>query len=127
MPTAEDRSAAAWLCAALPELRAGALGDERVLAWIDEAAAAVRDGASAVAACRRLGYPMRTEPEKNLSDLVPGSVVVDGFGLDTPQVQGDYHCPAGRCSRRAGPDGNGRQPSCQVDGAPMVLRAGPEP
>ncbi|WP_314178217.1 hypothetical protein [Streptomyces winkii] len=123
MPTSEDRSAAAWLCAALPELRAGALEDEQVLAWIDEAAAAVRDGESAVAVCRRLGYPVRTEPDKHSSDPAAGSAL-DDFGLDIPRVQGDYHCPAGRCPRRARPDAEGRQPLCQVDGAPMVLRAG---
>lgn len=122
MPTAEDRAAAAWLCAAVPELRAGALGDEQVLAWIDEALAAVRDGEPAVAVCRRLGHPTRAEPEKHSSGDLTG---LGDFGLDPVLVRGDYTCPTGRCSRRAQADAAGREPRCQVDDAPMILRAKP--
>lgn len=122
MSTAEDRAAAGWLCAAVPELRAGALDDEQVLAWIDEATAAVRDGEPAFEVCRRLGFPFRTEPEKSTHD-VNGLGTLDDFGLDPVTVRGDYHCPTGRCSRRAQADASGREPRCQVADAPMVLRA----
>ncbi|MEU6496866.1 hypothetical protein ABZ890_41945 [Streptomyces sp. NPDC046984] len=121
MPTAEDRALAGWLCAVAPELRAGALGDEEVLAWIDAALAAVRNGESAAPVCRRLGYPSRAEPDKHTGDLT----VLDDFGFDPVVVQGEYRCPAGRCSRRSQADESGREPRCQVDDAPMILRAKP--
>ncbi|GAB2883243.1 hypothetical protein [Streptomyces mayteni] len=121
MPTAEDRVAAGWLCAVAPELREGALGDEEVLAWIDEAVDAVRRGEPAAPICRRLGFPAREEPEKHTRDVDR----LDEFGLDPVLVQGDYHCPSRRCSRRAPADDSGREPRCQVDEAPMILRAKP--
>ncbi|MFD8569140.1 hypothetical protein [Streptomyces sp. NPDC057694] len=121
VPTVEERLAAGWLCAAAPRLRAGALGDEQVLAWIDAALAAVRDGEPAVPVCRSLGYPSRTEPDKNTHELT----ALDDFGFDPVVVRGEYRCPTGRCSRGAGADESGREPRCQVDDAPMVLRAKP--
>ncbi|WP_327365950.1 hypothetical protein [Streptomyces sp. NBC_01217] len=123
MSTADNRAAAAWLCAAVPDLLAGASEDEQVLAWIDQATQAVRDGEPAAAVCRRLGYSTRTDPDKHAGDMVG----LDDFGLDPVQVEGDYRCPAGRCSRRAHPDERGREPRCAVDDAPMVLRARPRP
>lgn len=123
MSTADNRAAAAWLCAAVPDLLAGALEDEQVLAWIDQARQAVREGEPAAAVCRQLGYSTRTDPDKTAGDLVG----LDGFGLDPVRVEGDYRCPAGRCSRRARPDESGREPRCAVDEAPMILRAGPRP
>jgi hypothetical protein len=119
LPTAEDRAAAGWLCAVAPELREGALGDEEVLAWIDEAMAAVRDGEPAAPVCRRLGYPVRDEPDKHMGELTG----LGDFGFDPTVVRGDYRCPSGRCSRRAQADESGREPRCQVDDAPMILRA----
>lgn len=56
MSSAEDHAATAWLCAALPRLRAGARDDDLVLAGIDEAAREVREDASAAQVCQDPGY-----------------------------------------------------------------------
>ncbi|PRY37411.1 hypothetical protein [Umezawaea tangerina] len=119
MVSAEDYAAAAWLCAALPALRAGAMGDDLVAARIEAAALAVRDGAGAAGVCRDLGYDADPAPTKS-ADLP----VLDDFGLDPVRVEGTYRCPHQRCFRRAHADERGREPVCSIGDAPMVLRAG---
>lgn len=119
LSSAEDHAAMAWLCAALPRLRAGAHGDELVLAGIEEAEREVRDGVPAAQVCRDLGYDPSPVPTKS-----GGLPVLTDFGLDPARVEGSYRCPTRSCPRRADPDGNGREPRCEVFDAPMILRAG---
>jgi hypothetical protein len=115
---AEDHAAMAWLCTALPRLRAGAQGDDLVLASLDEAQRSVRDGTPAAQVCRDLGYEASPPPTKS-----SGLPVLADFGLDPVQVQGRYRCPHQACPRRAQPDERGREPRCELFEAPMILRA----
>lgn len=121
-PTADDRAACAWLCAALPELQDAAADDDHALERLDRAVAAVRDGRSATEVSRLLGYEPAPDPDKSAGrpqDGRPESLV--GFGLDAVTVRGTYRCPRGRCMRRARADEDGREPRCIIDDAPMIF------
>ncbi|MEV6702490.1 hypothetical protein AB0M68_36040 [Streptomyces sp. NPDC051453] len=121
-PTPDDRAAAAWLCAALPELRDTAADDEYALERLDRAVVAVRDGRPAAQVGRLLGYEPAPDPDKSVGrpqDGHPESL--DDFGLDAVTVRGTYRCPRGRCARRTGADEDGREPRCVIDEAPMIF------
>lgn len=124
-PRADDRAAAAWLCAALPELQEAADGDDHALDRLDRAVADVRAGQSAAEVCRRLGFPARFDPDKSTGSYDGGQLAAGlaDFGLDPATVRGDYRCPQGRCGRRAKADPDGREPRCVIDGAPMLFRS----
>ncbi|MFE7267202.1 hypothetical protein OG842_02470 [Streptomyces sp. NBC_00376] len=123
-PTPDDRAAAAWLCAALPELQDAAADDDHALDRLDRAVAAVRDGRPAAEVSRLLGYEPAPDPDKSAGRPADGHPEsLDVFGLDAVTVRGTYRCPGGRCGRRAGADENGREPRCVIDEAPMVFRS----
>lgn len=122
--TADDRAAAAWLCAALPELQEALDADDYALDRLQQALTVVREGGPASQVCRELGYSPDPEPDKS---AVPGStgaeVSLTDFHLAVPAVRGDYRCPRGRCGRRAHADANGREPRCVIDDVPMTFRS----
>jgi hypothetical protein len=107
-----DDDLTAWLCANLPALRESA----RRFRWERELTAAldeIRAGGDAEPALRRGGLPVDALREAAASRGDP--VSLDGFGLERVPVTGHYSCPGPRsCGRRAGRDGNGHEPRCEV-------------
>lgn len=117
----EPRALALW-CAWLPELRARAVEGF----WTDRltrAEARVREGSSAVAACRKFGLtgPSGPPPSSRGEPLTPGVVVAPGLDPVPSVGRGSYTCPQRRCPRRASRDDSGRPPTCTLfDGASMI-------
>jgi hypothetical protein len=115
----DERSALAFLCANLGDLRASAergSWSDLLDMYVDE----VRDGGSALAACRDLDL---LSPDETLRTDVRVA------GLPPVRLIGDYRCPRNnrqkRCTRRADRDPNGRRPLCALADEPMVFETRP--
>jgi hypothetical protein len=109
--------ALALLCAQLPQLRRDAAAHY----WwkvLDQKLAALTDGTGSPAAvCRQLGLVGDGAPVEITTR--GGGAVVTLPGLDPVELIGDYTCPADRCPRRDGRDGQGRPPVCGLTNEPM--------
>ncbi|MGW4466309.1 hypothetical protein [Micromonospora sp. NPDC004704] len=124
-----ERLALAYLCTQLPAIRdlaeAGSWSED--LEWsIDK----VRDGGSALAACRELrlphGGPDPTEETRRSGAAgPPGSTGARLVGLPDVVLTGQYRCPSGRCARRGQRDDRGRTPVCELSGVTMLFHADP--
>ncbi|SFJ30882.1 hypothetical protein [Amycolatopsis sacchari] len=115
----EDAALARW-CENLPRLREEA-ARTGAAARLDREIARVRDGGSAVSACRKWldtepagGVRSWAEPPGAAIAGLPGSPPVTSVGA------GAYRCPRQRCSRTAGRDEHGHVPGCAAFGVPMV-------
>jgi len=126
-PTYRERHLLAELCALLPELREraerGSWSDE-----LDQLVGELAANGSAAEVFRQLGLVPR-EPEVirggETPEAQPGPGI-DGAhlaGLAEVRLDGDYRCPASRCTRRERRDDRGRAPVCALDDKPMVYRA----
>ncbi|GHA16500.1 hypothetical protein GCM10010345_21720 [Streptomyces canarius] len=117
----EDQALALW-CDRLPSLqtRAARAG---LASRLDRDIARVRDGGSAVRACRKW-LPEDDEPGGRTTRSwsgetgtafasLPGGREIRRTGV------GAYACPTGACARRAGRDEQGHPPACAAFGTPM--------
>ncbi|MFC6092237.1 hypothetical protein [Saccharothrix lopnurensis] len=119
----EGQALVLW-CLLLPGLRrAAATG--RWSDRLERAAARVRDGGSALDACRRFELIADDDPEEPTRGVgePPGvsSAYPDPRGPRPPGTgRGDYRCPRGVCDRHDRRDEEGRPPVCALfDGEPM--------
>ncbi|WP_424186692.1 hypothetical protein ACOBQX_02380 [Actinokineospora sp. G85] len=118
----EGQALVLW-CAVLPDLRRAAV----VGRWTDRlerAAVRVREGGSALDACRQFdlvdGQP--GEPTRNVADPGSAPAYPGARGPRPPRAgRGDYRCPRGLCARRDSRDDDGHPPMCALfDNEPML-------
>ena len=118
----EGQALVLW-CTSLPDLREAAVAGR----WTDRlerAAARVRDGGSAVDACRQFDLldAEAAELTRNAGDPGAAPVFPSTRGPRPPRTgRGDYRCPRGVCARRDRRDDAGHPPVCALfDGEPMT-------
>ncbi|MCE6994979.1 hypothetical protein LZG04_09185 [Saccharothrix sp. S26] len=120
----EGQALVLW-CLLLPELRrAAAVGG-----WsdrLDRAVARVRDGGSALDACRQFDLVAGDGPDDAARGVGEPSVVTNAYpdprGPRPPSTgRGEYRCPRGVCGRHDRRDDEGRPPVCALfDDEPML-------
>ncbi|WP_329110325.1 hypothetical protein OG792_15455 [Micromonospora sp. NBC_01699] len=120
-----ERGALAHLCTHLPAYRdlaeAGSWSEDLDW-WIGK----VRDGGSAVDACRELGLldgEADTDGAVSRGPDTPSSTGGRLVGLSDVVLTGQYRCPSGRCARRGQRDDRGRTPVCELSGVTMSFHA----
>jgi hypothetical protein len=119
----DEREAHEWLCANLAPLRVRARESD----WVDKLereVQSVRDGGSAVRACRSLGYRGTTSESRG---TFAGSIPLAQLGIDPVVQLGEYVCPKRRCGRRESSGSDGAEPRCALFGGVMDLRPLDEP
>ncbi|ASO20603.1 hypothetical protein FHR81_004715 [Actinoalloteichus hoggarensis] len=110
-------------CALLPDLRRAAAAGR----WTDRlerAAARVRDGGTALDACRQfdlLDAADRAEPTRSTDGLGAAVYPTPRTPLPPRTGRGEYRCPRGRCARRDRRNDAGHPPVCALfDDEPML-------
>ena len=116
----EGEAYTAW-CAQLPAVRVEA-ARSGAMARLEREIARVRDGGSAVAACRKWLSADEHAWRSWSEPAGAGMAGLPGPAQGLPVGVGDYGCPRGRCDRRAGRDAHGHVPVCSAFDAPMTVR-----
>jgi hypothetical protein len=118
----EPRALVLW-CTSLPELRSRAVPG----GWaprLEREAGRVRDGGSAVAACRKykLGPYAATHVEETRGPLPQSGDPLPQRGIVPVRRvgRGNYRCPQGRCPREDTRDEHGHPPTCGLFDEPML-------
>ncbi|MEV4285870.1 hypothetical protein AB0K40_10230 [Nonomuraea bangladeshensis] len=109
-----EAEARAWLCAELPSLRQSAQ-EGGWTAALEDALAVLDEGGTALDVLALLDPGSPAGRPDRRGDLASYLL----FGVDAPALRGDYTCPDGWCSRRAGRDARNRPPVCPLRGRPM--------
>jgi hypothetical protein len=116
----EEDEALALLCAYLGDLREKA----KAGLWsnrLDRVVRNVREGGSAMEACRRLGLAADDDSTTRSGDT--GLWRVPGLSTAAlPMGKGRYTCPRAVCQRKAGRDADGHPPRCELFERPMQPR-----
>ncbi|MFE9746823.1 hypothetical protein ACFYOT_18125 [Saccharothrix saharensis] len=125
----EGQALVLW-CLMLPELRRAAAAG-RWSERLERTAALVRDGGSALDACRRFDLVPGADSDSSFRGIgdPPGvtGAYPDPRGPRPPSTgRGEYRCPRGVCGRHDRRDDEGRPPVCALfDDEPMLPTGSP--